>query len=108
MNKLILAGDRSDESVAEFKADTVGFLDRWEAAADDPLPPHPEGGRLTPEERTAFEAWDYAALYAMGAHPYLLFQFIRALYVPDRMTSDEFNAAYREAVADLGYPDYAT
>jgi hypothetical protein len=106
INKLLWEVERTEESVGAFTDDTVGFISRWERTV--PLPPHPSGGALTSEERTAFEAWDYSSLYRMGAHPFLLWQFARALWVPNRMEAEEFAAAYRSAVAEHGHPDFAT
>ena len=98
MNKLLLAIDHDTESIERFIADTPGFLDEWEAAS----------GHLTSEERSAFQAWDYAALYAMGAHPFLLFQAMRAAWVPTRIEMPDFIEAYRAAVTPLGRPDFTT
>lgn len=106
IDKLLLAIDRTDEALEEFRTDTASFLDRWEACA--PHPPYPEGGALTTEERTAFERWDYSRLYEMGAHPYLLWHVVRALFVPSHMTMEELTEAYRAAVTPLGYPDFMT
>lgn len=108
IDKLLLDIDRTDDDLEAFIADTPSFLDRWERAAEQPVPPHPSGGSLTAGEREAFEAWDYAGLYRMGAHPYLLWHVVRAVYVPDRMTIDELIEEYRAAVAPLGYPDFTT
>jgi hypothetical protein len=106
INKLMWEVEASDEALASFKADTPGFLDRW--AAEPPRPPYPRGGALTSEERTAFERWDYAALYAMGAHPFLLWQFTKAVLVPEQMTAEELMKAYRAAVEQLGHPEFDT
>jgi hypothetical protein len=108
IDKLLLAIDRTDESLEEFAADTPSFLDRWERSAAHPTPPYPEGGTLTPEERAAFESWDYARLYEMGAHPYLLWHMVRGVFVPARMSSEELIEEYRAAVTPLGRPDFTT
>lgn len=108
IDKLLLAIDRTDDDLEAFMADTASFLDRWERAAANPVPPYPEGGSLTPEEREAFGQWDYARLYEMGAHPYLLWHVVRAVYVPDHATAEELIEEYRTAVTPLGYPDFTT
>ena len=48
-----------------------GFVAQWE-----------KGERLefTPEERRALERRDYGSLYAMGAHPFLLWSFTEAIW----------------------------
>lgn len=108
IDKLLLDIDRGDESLADFKADPAGFIARWEEQAASPEPPHPAGGVLTEDERAAFEAVDYETLYAMGAHPYLLWHMVRAFFVPDLMTVEELHAAYVDAIGPHGYPDFAT
>jgi hypothetical protein len=106
INKLLWEVEGSDESLRAFIDDSAGFIDRWERTV--PLPPCPSGGTLTAEERTAFEAWDYSTMYRMGAHPFLLWQFARAVWVPERMESHEFVVAFRVEVAEHGHPDFAT
>ncbi len=108
MNKLMWAIDREDGSVEAFKRDPAAFIDVWEAAALSPLPPYPDGGTLTPRERRAFEDGDYETLYAMGAHPYLLWHLVRAVFVPERMTEEELSDAFKVAVAEHGLPDFTT
>jgi len=106
VNKLMLAIDRTDDAINAFKADPVGFIEAWEVAGAAPVPPYPGGGRLSPVERDAFEAWDYAALYAMGANPYVLWQVHRSLHID--VPGFELAAAFRTAVAPYGYPDFST
>ena len=106
IDKLLVTIGRTDEALAAFVHDPAAFIDGWEART--PVPPHPAGGRLTPEERAAFEAWDYAALYRMGAHPYLLWHWVRAIFVPGRSSPEALVAEYRHRVGPLGYPDFAT
>ncbi|HKX75744.1 MAG TPA: hypothetical protein VJR05_10185 [Acidimicrobiia bacterium] len=103
VNKLMWEVERSQDSLTAFRHDPGGFLDRWEAT--EPEPPYPEGGKLTATERAALEAVDYRTLYAMGAHPFILWQFVRALSTEDPAP---LVTRYREATADLGYPDFAT
>jgi len=108
VNKLMWEIDRRDESVEAYKRDTVAFIDGWEAATLSPVPPYPDGGTLTPDERQAFEDWDFERLYALGAHPYLLWHLVRAIFVPERMTVEELSDAFKDAVAEHGRPDFAT
>jgi hypothetical protein len=106
INKLLWEVEASEDSLSAFVDDSRGFIDRWERT--EPLPPYPSGGTLTSEERIAFESWDYASLYRMGAHPFLLWQFALAVWVPNHMEAHEFVAAYRIGVAEHGHPDFAT
>ena len=80
-----------DEKVAAvFRADTERFL---------------EGRDLTDEEREALIKVDYATLYRLGAHPFLLNGFTRLVWKGDRAT---LNAEYRKKIAPHGYPDFST
>lgn len=108
VNKLMWEIDRSEEGLARFKHDAAAFLDEWESLATHPVPPYPDGGDLTDGERAAVEARDYGALYAMGANPFLLWQFARSVSVPDEMGIDELIISFRKAVEPHGYPDFHT
>ena len=108
VNKAMWSIDRSELHLRAYAEDPGAFLDGWERLADDPEPPYPDGGTLTPEERSALETLDIAALYAMGANPFLLWQLVRSVLVPDRMSFEELVIHFRTAVERLGYPDFAT
>ena len=73
-----------------FKADTAKFL---------------EGRDLTEEERKALIDVDYATLYRLGAHPFLLNGFTRLVWKGDKAA---LNAEYRKKIAPYGYPDFST
>ena len=80
-----------DGNVASaFKADADKFL---------------EGRDLTEEERKALIDVDYAALYRLGAHPFLLNGFTRLVWKGDKAA---LNAEYRKNIAPFGYPDFST
>ena len=79
-----------EQAAARFRQDAVGFL---------------VGRDLTDEERLALETFDYRALYAMGAHPFLLNAFVTQLWKGDRRSMMQ---EYRAAVAPLGHPDFST
>lgn len=85
--------DQTDESLEAFATDPSSFLSRFV---------------LTDEERAAFVEWDYGTLYAMGAHPFLLFQTVRSLGVRNGMTMPDLLDQYRDAVTPHGTPDYIT
>ena len=58
-------------------------------------------------ERRALETRDYGALYTMGAHPYLLWSFSEAVWVPE-VTRPELVESYRVAARAAGFPDWST
>lgn len=108
LNKLMWEVERNDDDLAAFIDDPAGFVATWQRRYEAPVSPYPLGGVLTEEEREACVDADYVRLYAMGAHPYLLWHFVRAVYVPDPMTVSELSDALKEAVALLERPDFAT
>ena len=79
-----------EKTASAYRADTGKFL---------------EGRDLTEDERAALIKVDYAALYRMGAHPFLLNGFTRLVWKGDRAT---LNAEYRKSIAPHGYPDFST
>lgn len=104
INKFMRAVEMSDQAVREYVADPSGYVQDWLTGA------HAQNWQaddrqLTDDEEAAFCARDYGALYALGAHPYLLWHFTEAVYVPE-VSWPELNTAYREAVRPMGYPDH--
>ena len=108
VNKLLWEVESSGDNLDTFKHDPAGFVASWELAAATPQPPYPAGGTLTDEERRACVDVDFAALYAMGAHPYLLWHFVRAVLVSDTMPVEELSDALKRAVKPLDRPDFTT
>jgi len=108
VNKVMWEIDKCDSSLASFQGDAAVFLDDWERAALEPMPPYPSGGTLTSDERGALESLDLGALYAMGVNPFLLWQFARSVSVPRFMTMEELISSFRAAVEPHGTPDFAT
>jgi Aromatic-ring-opening dioxygenase LigAB, LigA subunit len=86
MRAVILDG----KVASAFKADTEKLL---------------EGRDLTQEERKALIDVDYATLYRLGAHPFLLNGFTRLVWKGDKSA---LNAEYRKNIAPFGYPDFST
>jgi hypothetical protein len=95
---------------AAYIADPAAAVAAWEALAqrtvDDPEP-HALGGTFTVEERAALAARDFGALYALGAHPYLLWSFTEAVWSHE-LPRAEIVRQFRESAARVGYPDFST
>ena len=87
------------DETAAYVADPTGFVRRWVAAQDRAV--------LSDDEQTALERRDYGALYAMGAHPYLLWSFTEAVWVPE-VARPDLVESFRTAAAAVGYPDCRT
>jgi len=109
IDKLMAYVDGDGGRVREYASDPVGFVDGWVTRASRSRTPTADSGELTAEERRAFESVDIGALYAMGAHPYILLHFARSV---DVVTVDtpwpRFVEEYRSNVAPHGFPDFAT
>ena len=86
MREVILDG----KVASAFKADIEKFL---------------ESRDVTEEERKALIDVDYATLYRLGAHPFLLNGFTRLVWKSDKAA---LNAEYRKNIAPFGYPDFST
>ncbi|MFI6815002.1 hypothetical protein ACIBG7_21540 [Nonomuraea sp. NPDC050328] len=78
-----------------YVADPAGYAAEW------------AGAPLTPEERAALQRRDFGALYGFGAHPYLLWSFTEAVWVPE-ISRAELVERFRRESAAHGYPDVAT
>ena len=83
-------------ALRDYVADPVGFASAW-AEHDRPAASAPE--------RTALEERDYATLYRLGAHPYLLWSFTEAVWVPE-VSRPELVESFRAAAREVGYPDW--
>ena len=62
---------------------------------------------LTEAEAAALDGPDYGALYALGAHPYLLWSFTEAALVPP-MSRPDLVESFRIEATRYRYPDFAT
>lgn len=104
MNKFIRTVEMSDAAVAAYKADPVAYVASW---LDQAAPPDrvSDDRVLTAAERKAFEDIDYETLYALGAHPYLLWHWVEAVFVP-AVSWPEMNREYKEKVSRHGYPSF--
>ncbi len=51
---------------------------------------------------------DYGALYALGAHPFLLWGWAARVWALRGGDKEQFRDRYAAAVRPHGYPDYAT
>jgi hypothetical protein len=93
VNKVMREVNMDPAALAAYRADSAGFVRARPG--------------LTLDERAALADKDYGSLYALGAHPYLLWSFIEAALVPPR-TRPELVDSFRVAASAVGYPDFAT
>lgn len=108
VDKFMRYVELSDARVADYVDDPDAYVGAWlaggtgpEGAADD--------RELTEAERAAFARRDYEALYALGAHPYLLWHFTEAVHAHEFGEGfgwRDLVEQYRAAVAPQGVVDY--
>ena len=98
VNKLLWHIDRDDDTLDAYKSDPEAFVADWERSTLSPRPPYPDGGILSTEEKDAFARMDASALYSLGAHPYLLWHYVRAVLLEGDMTVDELSAAFKTSI----------
>ncbi|MEO6509401.1 MAG: hypothetical protein ABIO16_00310 [Nocardioides sp.] len=98
VNSLMRVVNQDPPSLAKYVASPTSFVAEWLAATGLPL---------SDEERAALEERDYAVLYRMGAHPYLLWSFTEAVWVPE-LSRAELVEAFRASAREAGYPDWRT
>ncbi len=109
IDKFIMHVEASDQQVRDYAADPTAFVAQWEERGLASRVPVADGGSLTANERRTLEERDYAELYRLGAHPYVLWHFVEAVFVwAGDVPWPEMNERFREAVAPLGYPDFST
>jgi hypothetical protein len=98
VNKLMRQVLLDDDALAAYRDDPEGYAGT--------------GQELTAAEAAALGSTDYGALYALGAHPYLLWSFTEAALVPPMSRPDLVEAfriaAARAAGPDGHAPDFAT
>ena len=109
INKFITYVEGSDAAVRAYTADPVTYVAAWENPAQASRLPTPDSGRFTDDERAALVTRDHAALYAMGAHPYMLWHFVEAVRVwTGEVTWPEMTERYRNDVRPHGVPSILT
>lgn len=98
MNKLIHLVNMNEEAEKEYKANPRAFVEKWEKT---------QKVKLAPEEREALATKDYGKLYALGAHPFMLWSFTEAVWVHE-IPREQLVADYKAKAARAGYPDFKT
>jgi hypothetical protein len=98
MDKLMRLVNMNEWAEKAYVRDPAGFVAEWEQR---------EGQQLADEERAALATRDYAKLYALGAHPFLLWSFTEAVWVHE-VPRDQLVRDYKAKTAAVGYPDFTT
>jgi hypothetical protein len=90
--------------------DPTSFVPRWEDGDGRLLTDleRTSGLHFANEERRALIERDIPALYALGAHPFLLLTIMIPVYEDQFPDFISFAHEFRNSIADLGHPDFST
>jgi hypothetical protein len=110
VDKFLYRVDRNPALLQQYMADPAAFVPRWEEGEGRQLTEveRASGLHFTDAERRALVERDIPALYALGAHPFLLLTIMIPVYedqFPDFLT---FAHEFRTRIADLGRPEFRT
>ncbi len=109
IDKFISYVEGSDQAVLDYVADPERFVTAWEDRAMESRLPTADSGSFTGEERAALIGRDHAALYRLGAHPYVLWHFVEAIRVwAGDATWADMKERFRKDIAPHGAPDFST
>ena len=109
INKFIAFVEASDDAVREFTADPPSYVAGWIERGAASRIPVADGGTLSEAAAEWLGAVDYASLYRVGAHPYILWHFAEAVLVwAGDKTWSELKEEFRSAVLADGNPDFTT
>ena len=110
VDKFLYRVDRTPALLQQYMADPAAFVPRWEEGEGRQLTEveQTSGLHFTEAERRALVERDIPALYAQGAHPFLLLTIMIPVYedqFPDFLT---FAHEFRNKISDLGRPEFRT
>ena len=109
LDKFLYRVDRDPAWLERYKADPATCVSDWEASEAHALGPETTSAHtFTGDERSALAARDYVRLYAMGAHPFVLWTLMIPLLQGNFPTPREMQAEYAKRIAPHGRPDFRT
>jgi hypothetical protein len=115
VNKFLYSIDRDPALVERYRDDPAGTVAWWEREKGSEILNLPPGERttwlsFTDAEREALTAHDQAALFAMGAHPFLTLTLWIAMFERDfdEPLGMQLDYAAKLSHFSLPYPDIAT
>lgn len=110
VDKFLYRVDRHEATLKAYVEDPAGFVADWEEGDGRRLHEgeRTSGHRFTEEERAALATLDYGKLYAMGAHPFLLWTLMRGVFEPRYPDFRALVDAYNAQIRPHGRPDFGT
>lgn len=109
LDKFLYRVDRDPAWLERYVADPARCVADWEANEAHALGQETTAGHsFTEEERAALAAKDYVRLYAMGAHPFVLWTLMIPVFERDFPSPRELQADYARRIKPHGRPDFRT
>jgi len=110
VDKFLHRVDRDPRLLSEYMRDPAAFVLRWEEGQGRQLTDveRTSGLHFSETERRALVERDIRALYALGAHPFLLLTIMIPVYEDRFPDFPTFAHEFRNKIADLDHPDFAT
>jgi hypothetical protein len=106
LDKFLYRVDRNPALLLEYMRDPAAFVPRWEHGEGRQLmdTERTSGLHFTDEERRALVGRDILALYALGAHAFLLLTIMIPVYEDQFPDFPTFAHEFRNTISDLGLP----
>jgi hypothetical protein len=110
VNKFIYRVDRNETSLKAYMENPTAFVAKWEEE-EGPLLNESErtnGHRFAEEERKALAECDFEKLYAMGAHPFMLWTLMLPVLEKQFPNFRALVDFYNSKIKPYGRPDFST
>ncbi len=109
VDKFLYRVDRDSAWLERYIADPGRCVADWEATEAHALGPETTTGHsFAEDERAALAAKDYVRLYAMGAHPFILWTLMIPVCERSFSTPRELQEEYARRIKPHGRPDFTT
>jgi hypothetical protein len=110
VDKLLFHLYNSPSALEAYRTDPEAFVLEWEETAGPQLTEseRTSAHQLTEEERRALAERDFEKLYALGAHPFILWGVMVPAWQAEVPNYMEFARHYTDKISPHGRPDFAT
>jgi len=111
VDKFIYRVDRSEAALKAYMEDPAGFVARWEREEGAKLNESGETTschKFTDEERKALAERDFEKLYAMGAHPFILWTLMLPVLEKQFPNFRALVDFYNSKIKPYGRPGFGT
>jgi hypothetical protein len=110
VDKFLFRVDRDEAALKAYKENPVAFVAMWEEEQGPKLNESEETSahRFTEEERRALAERDFEKLYAMGAHPFLLWTLMLPVFEKEFPSFRALVDHYNSKIRPYGRPDFGT